>query len=323
VRENETPHKSEVVIKTKISQKPYTGQDDQLEMLNLARQFQADTLHVIDLPYRLSSWALDDPLNIGLWFDESHHLIAWAVMQTPFWTIDYMFNPHLETELHHQILAWADQRALNLITTPYGHPSWFVNVFADLPERKSALEQVGFASQENAGEDSCSTVWMERKPAIKIPPPILPAGFTIRSLAGESEAEAYVELHQQVFETKNMTLEWRLRTLGHADYHPDLDVVCIEPGGTIVAFCIGWLFPIPGGGFLGQIEPLGCHSSYRKNALGKAVLRETLRRMRAHGAERIFVETDNYRTPALRLYESVGFQVAREVLSYRKDYNHA
>jgi ribosomal protein S18 acetylase RimI-like enzyme len=35
----------------------------------------------------------------------------------------------------------------------------------------------------------------------------------------------------------------------------------------------------------------------------------------------IFVETDNYRNSAMRLYESVGFQVNREGLVYRKDYN--
>jgi ribosomal protein S18 acetylase RimI-like enzyme len=32
-------------------------------------------------------------------------------------------------------------------------------------------------------------------------------------------------------------------------------------------------------------------------------------------------ETDNYQNTAMRLYESVGFQVIREVLVYRKDYN--
>jgi ribosomal protein S18 acetylase RimI-like enzyme len=31
------------------------------------------------------------------------------------------------------------------------------------------------------------------------------------------------------------------------------------------------------------------------------------------------VETDTYRTPALGLYESLGFRPARDVLVYRKD----
>lgn len=57
-------------------------QDKQL-MIDLACQFQADHLHVVDLPYRLSSWALDDVENIRLWFD-GESLVAWAVLQSPF-----------------------------------------------------------------------------------------------------------------------------------------------------------------------------------------------------------------------------------------------
>lgn len=40
-------------------------QDKQL-MIDLAGQFQSDNLHVVDLPYRLSSWALDDAENVRL-----------------------------------------------------------------------------------------------------------------------------------------------------------------------------------------------------------------------------------------------------------------
>jgi len=48
---------------------------------------------------------------------------------------------------------------------------------------------------------------------------------------------------------------------------------------------------------------------------------ETLRRLQQDGADSIFVETDNYRNTAFRLYQSVVFRVIREVLVYRKDYN--
>jgi hypothetical protein len=42
--------------------------------------------------------------------DEHGQLVAWAVMQTPFWTIDYVFRPHIDTDLHTRILTWADRR---------------------------------------------------------------------------------------------------------------------------------------------------------------------------------------------------------------------
>jgi len=35
----------------------------------------------------------------------------------------------------------------------------------------------------------------------------------------------------------------------------------------------------------------------------------------------IFVETDSYRNTAFRLYESFDFQVIKNILVYRKEYN--
>jgi len=91
----------------------------------------------------------------------------------------------------------------------------------------------------------------------------------------------------------------------------------------LVAFCIGWLSTGDGDEIRGQIEPLGCHADFSRYALGRLALRETLRRLQLQGAKRIFVETDSYRNTAFRLYESVGFQVIREILVYGKSYNEA
>lgn len=46
----------------------------------LALDFRADNLHVADLPWRFSSWALDDPQNVRLWTDADGRLLAWAVL---------------------------------------------------------------------------------------------------------------------------------------------------------------------------------------------------------------------------------------------------
>jgi mycothiol synthase len=305
----------------KITQQKYSGDADKGEMAALARAFPAENMHMTDLPYRLSSWALDDPDNIGLWVDEGGQLVAWAVMQTPFWTIDYAYRPDADKRLHQEILVWADQRAQMMRSTTYGLPAWYVNVFADQSGRRHDLEKAGFASQAEVGEDSWSKVWMQRDAQTPVPTYPLPAGFVLRPLAGEGEVEAYVELHRAVFETKNMTVEWRMRTLIHPDYIPELDMVVATPDGRLAAFCIGWLNQHPGEEPSGQIEPLGCHADFRKYALGRVALCETLRRLEACGAKSIFVETDSYRNTSFRLYESVGFQVIRNVLVYRKDYN--
>lgn len=107
----------------KVTRRSFSGGQDLLLMAALANAFAGDNMHVVDLPYRFSSWAMDDTENIGLWVDEDGDLVAWAVMQTPFWTIDYVFDPRAGATLHPQILRWADARAVAIVDTPSGRPA--------------------------------------------------------------------------------------------------------------------------------------------------------------------------------------------------------
>jgi ribosomal protein S18 acetylase RimI-like enzyme len=306
-------------------QRPYSGEADKHAMAALVQTYptgRCGSVHVADLPYRFRSWAFDDPQNVALWVTAEGRLQAWAVMQLPFWTVDYALHPQVGPDLHRQILAWADQRSRQL-TGMLGTPSaWYINVFPGQKERIHDLEAAGFVCQADVGEDSWSKVWLVLgKQPVKVYYP--PVGFVVRPLAGASEVEAYVELHRSVFETKNMTIEWRLRILSHPDYMPELDLVVAAPDGRMAAFCIGWLNKRLPSRPTGQIEPLGCHKDFRKYALGRVALSECLRRLQACGAQKIHVETDNYRNTAFALYRSVGFRVIRNVLVFRKDYKIA
>ncbi len=303
-----------------IKQRPYKGEADKRAMEALVYAFPNSNLHVTDLPYRLSSWALDVPENIRLWFHGEDRLVAWAALQSPFWTIDYAYSPNAGQDLHREILNWTDHRARQILDSAYGHPAWFVNVFAEQADRIRDLEDKGFASQANAGEDSWSKVFMFRPADTPVSDCPAPPGFRIRPLGGEKEVEAYVKLHQTVFESKNMTVEWRSRTLRHPSYGADLDLVGIAPDGKMAAFCVGWL-NTQTEVIRGQIEPLGVHEDYRKSGLGRAILSEGIQRLIQNGASSLYVETDNYRNEAFRLYESAGFRVIKEVLVFRKDYN--
>lgn len=300
-----------------ITQRSFSTEQDKHLMSALARQCSENNLHVVDLPYRFSSWAFDDPENIRLWFDEDRQLVAWAVLQSPFWTIDYVCHPEQEPHLHHEILSWADHRAKAVRNTPYERPAWFVMVFSGQNDRIHDLENAGFASQANVGDDSWSKVLMRRsaETPVKVYEPR--SGFIVRSLAGEREVQGYVELHQSVFESKNMTTDWRMRTLHHPDYNPELDIVVESPDKQLVAFCICWFDE---NSRTGHVEPLGSRKEFRQYGLGRVALSEGLRRLQSLGAQDIVVETDNYRNTAFRLYQSFGFEVIQDVLVYRKDY---
>jgi mycothiol synthase len=306
-----------------MDQREFSGETDKQAMIALVHVFPAENLHVVDLPYRLSSWALDDPDNIDLWVNGEDQLLAWAVMQTPFWTIDYACHPDADTNLHRQILAWADHRARQVLGTPGGRPCWYVMTFATQTGRIRDLEEAGFVSQANVGKDSWSKVLMQRSAQIPVAGYALPAGFGIRPLVGENEVESYVQLHRDVFASKNMTVEWRRRTLRRPEYLSDLDLVVVAPDGRLAAFCVCWLDKGPGGRSVGQVEPLGVHEDFRKLGLGRAILSEGLRRLYLCGADRVYVETDKYRGAAMALYRAVGFHLIRDVLVYRKDYGDA
>ncbi len=300
-----------------IIQRPFREAADLQRMAALVHQFPGEHVHVIDLPYRLCSWAFDDPENARLWF-EGDALAGWAVMQSPFWVIDIACRPDAEQELYPAMLEWAKQRAAALVGSDYERPEWFVNVFERQAARRAALEQAGFAGQSGVGEDSWSQVLMAREASAPLPETSIAPGFTIRPLEGEREMEAYVALQRAVFESKNMTLAWRARTLLRPEYVPQVDLVAVSPAGELAGFCIGWLDrPGYGGQPGGQIEPMGVSESFRKAGLGKALLVECTRRLRQLGAQRVYVETDAFRGPALALYESVGFRTIEDILVYR------
>ena len=304
-----------------IHMRAYAGVGDQQRMAELAQTFPDGNLHVIDLPYRLSSWAFDHPENIGLWEDENRQLLAWTVLQTPFWAIDYAMHPiAFQQGILREMLAWASSRAQQIRAQPNGRPMWFVHVRADQSTYMHELEHAGFRSIEQDPDDPWSGLYLERLGRQTAPDATLPAGFTIRPLAGQQEVAAYVTLHQTVFGSPNMTIDWRTQTLQRPEYVADLDLVVEGPDGQLVAFCVCWTAATDHGTALtGQIEPLGVHPDFQKLGLGRAVLLEDVRRMQDRGVAQMIVETDDYRDAAVALYQAAGFEVTQKIIIYRKD----
>lgn len=307
-----------------ITQEAFIGDNDLREMEVLAHNNPAENLHVTDLPYRLSSWALEDLGNIQLWKDENKHLLAWIVMQAPFDTLDFCCTHAMESILLPDLLKWADVRSIEHpelipLGSPENKPCWFINVFSDQAERIRIIEDAGFVCQANVGEYSWSKFLLHRPGNLPVKEYFIPEGFEIRSLLGECEVKEYVRLHQETFRSKIMSVDWRKRTFQHPDHVTDLDLVIVAPDNRLAAFCVCWLDQ-HGLKPVGQIEPLGCHPDFRHFALGRAVLVEGIRRLQSYNVVEIIVETDNWRNTALRLYESLGFQVKQDILVFRKDY---
>ena len=306
-----------------LTRRPISLADDLDALLNLVRQRPERHTHVIDLPYRLSSWALDGAENSVVWQDDTGKVHAWAVLQTPFWSIDLAVeDTDGQPELYAEALAWADRRAEALAGSVFGRPAWFVNVFEERDNEIRALERAGFTCQTNVAVDPWLKVQMVRELKDGEEAAPTPAGFTIRELRGEAEVDGYVALHRAAFGSENMRPDWRRRTLQQPAYCADLDLVAQAADGRLAAFCIGWYDPGERRiGPAGQVEPLGVHPDFQRRGLGRALLAEIFRRAARRGVRRMYVECDDYPDGlAYALYRSAGFVIHKKIAIYRKDY---
>lgn len=273
--------------------------------------------HVADWPYRFSSWGLDDPDNTQAWLDGSGRLLGWVVLQVPFWAIDCVVNPDAPAHLYREMLTWAQGRAAEMAADGEGHPMWFISIAKRCYSQRRDLEALGFEDVSEDGDQAWSKVLFELDNDIQLQPMTLPGGLHIRSLDPGSEIQAYVDTHRAVFQSESMTHTWRLRSTQMIDYNNALDLVATAEDGTLAGFCVAWLRVLGSGETTGQIEPLGVRESHRGKKLSRALMTEAIQRLRDHGADQIYVETDLQRKAAMAAYTSMGFRVAHEVLVYR------
>jgi ribosomal-protein-alanine N-acetyltransferase len=66
----------------------------------------------------------------------------------------------------------------------------------------------------------------------------------------------------------------------------------------------------------GRIYALAVHPQSRGKRLGPRLLNDMIQSLRARGAGRIFLEVRVDNHPAIRLYQSVGFQPCRLLVNY-------
>ena len=300
-----------------IPQRQFNLPSDLAAALSLADISGLNIPHVADWPYRFSSWAIDNPRNTCAWFDESSRLLGWAVMQTPFWAIDCVVHPSAPSHLYRDMLEWAQARAAEMTALGEGRPMWFVSIPTACHSQRNDLAALGFEDVSEADDDAWSKVLFELVGDSHLPPLKLPTGLNIRSLDPSAEIQAYVDLHRQVFQSENMTHAWRTHATQMNDYVNALDLVIASDEGELCGFCVAWLRQMASGETVGQIEPLGIRESHRGQKLSRSLMAEAIRRLRHLGAGRIFVETDKQRSAAMAAYESMGFQVAHDVLVYR------
>lgn len=292
-----------------ITMRPWRDETDLPLIVDLLRSVPPASRHLIDIPWRLSSPALQDERNARVWLDADGNMVGFAAWQIYWAVLDYFVRPGIHQQaVETALFNWAMRRFRELdAERGYPLPYW-VEYRDDDSERQHVVEAHGFLL-----DDDYQYIHMSHPLTEPLPESALPGSFTIRPFAGEREVSEYVELHRAAFESTSMTCDWRLRTLSMPQYRPELDIVAVASDGSLAGFCVGWFNAER---HTGQVEPLGVHPRFHHMGLGRTLLLESLRRFKAHGANTVLVETNDDRVPALNAYKSVGFRPIHTI--YRK-----
>lgn len=282
------------------------------DFTRLQRVLSADTayphIHIADMPYRLTSTWQDQGCKMAVW-EKGSDVLAWAVFQPPWRNLDYAIHPaEVGAALEKEIFAWGKNEMMAYAKRTGERFYGSIELFEDAPHIEQTIAHLTALGFEKF---DWSIIRFEKGLNYKIPAPELPDGFSIRALRGESEVEAYVQLHRLVFESEEMTVPWRRRMLKHPAYLPEIDLVVVDAADHLVGFCVGWLWHE-----IGQIEPLGVHPAHQGSGLGKALELAALRALQSKGARYMHVDhvSDNEKAIALSL--KTGFKQTNNAVRY-------
>lgn len=303
-----------------LSTRYYETEQDLIQMHGLLMEARSHTndwhySHVGELQFNffMVTCHLNPQECIRLWHMEGGRLVAYALLgEDP--SFDCQILPEYEwTGIETEALAWVETRLNEL--RKRDAPRWRGNLVSgarqDDPKRIAFLDEHGFRYSGEFAE-----VNLMRSLAEPIPESPLPAGFQVRALAETDDISKRAAIHRDVWlpwTVGNVSDEDYARFMRLPGYQRDLDIVTVTPEGVMTAYVNGWIDPV---NRIGDFGPVGAHPAYRRKGLTRAALLEGLRRMKAHGMNRACISTGVSNTPALRLYESIGFKIVNKYLDY-------
>ncbi len=266
-------------------------------------------LHPGDVPHRIYNGLREfDPAGlVRLWDGGGGDLAAFALVYPHWKAFDVMYRPGdlVAAEAAEVATDWCEtvvQRRAEQPVERVGTDVWDCD-----DERRAMVAARGYEHRKDQFA-------LTQQDIGDVPPPALPAGFVIRPAAGPEEADRLAEVHASAFESDWPVGEYR-RLMGTPGYDPGRELVAVAPDGRFAAFTIIWLDHT---NRYGLFEPVGTHEDFRRLGLGRAMLAEGMRRMRAAGMRTATVlhEMDNDGSAAL--YAAAGFTRRHVIADYAK-----
>ena len=260
----------------------FPGENNLREMLATERQPQHTRLWSSP-DGALAAFALVDAFN-NLWFEMAVN----------------------DDQLAEQIIRWGVEDLCASVAEPDDALTLDTNCGDDNIERLALLKRHGFAEQP------IRTLHMARSLHEPIPEPQFPAGFSVRPIAGEGEAEQVTALHQAAFGTDNFTLEDRLAIMRTPDYDPTLDLIAIASTGELAGYCTCQISAAENartGQLMGYTDPVAVHPAYQGRGLAKALLLSGCHLLKQHGMTIAALGTSSENIAMQRAAEAAGYRV--------------
>ena len=274
-------------------------------------------VHIGDLGW----WLYYPPLegdfwdHIHLWDDPVRpgRLLGWALISPDWVGIDVYFQPELRgSQLANEMYLWAEEQATKVARGQAKKTIYALWIWHDDAVLVQHFNQGGYRL-------SRGFVHLTRKLDGSVAPTRLVEGFVIRGCKGEPEVVARARAQHEAFGSSasfERYLERFTNFMRSPVYNPELDIVAVTQEGSVGAFCIVWIDTI---NKVGLFEPVGTHPDFHRKGLGKAVMLEGLRRLQEKGMQSAIVSTFEDNPAAIKLYESIGFQIVNRLGTYEKD----
>jgi mycothiol synthase len=255
--------------------------------------------------------------NLRLWerMDQDRPILeAWAILSRHEATFDLFVSPTLyDTPLHERVMdeyvAWAEVRAREAGVKQIS-PFWAMDYDKVLARQMQAR---GFERMQVEPAAPLFERTLDELPNVP-----LPAGFTVQGVSNldDGRLRAWVThgSHSPDADWEHDAAKYT-QFIGSAVYDGERDLFVRSPGGQGASACTIWFDPVNA---VGLFEPVGTHPDFQGKGLGKAVMAEGLRRMKAAGMQRAVVGFDPNNVAALALYTSMGFRASAYFVWYRK-----
>ena len=171
----------------------------------------------------------------------------------------------------------------------------------DLPAARALAARAGFAR--------IRSLWTMRRPlADPLPDPVFPPGVTLRTFRVGADEAAWLDVNRKAFASHPEQGAWTAEDLSLREREPWFDpdgFFLAERDGHLAGFHWTKIHGSPPQ--VGEVYVVGVDPSAQGGGLGRALTLAGLQYLRARGLPEVMLYVDEDNTPAIRLYESLGF----------------